>query len=99
MKKNLTWIIPSLLLIFAVSLFAAEKLDDLKASKKKITMEMYKLRMKLIQDDPEIMQIHKKIMTMEKELAAKIESKDEMKELVKKSKAVDAEINKLSSEK
>ena len=99
MKKFLLWIIPSLLLIFTLSLLAADKLEDLKASKKKITMEMYKLRVKLLQDDPEIMQLHKKIMTMQKELAAKIESKEEMKELVKKSKAIDADINKLSSDK
>lgn len=99
MKKSLFWIVPSLLLIFAVSLFAAEKLEDLKASKKKVTMEMYKLRVKLLQDDPDIKQLNTKIINMQKELAAKIESKEEMKELVKKSKSIDAEINKLSSDK
>lgn len=83
----------------AFALTHSEKLEDLRTSRKKVLTDIYKLRVKLIQEDPDIKSLHKKIMALHRELAVKIDNKEEMKELLKQSKTIDTEISKLTEEK
>ena len=101
-KTGIVFLLLCAFLAVAVSAFALanpEKLEDLREGRKKVLTEIYKLRLKLIQEDPDIKALHKKIMALHRELAVKIDNKEEMKELLRKNRMIDAEISKLTEEK
>ncbi|OGV52277.1 MAG: hypothetical protein A2017_00765 [Lentisphaerae bacterium GWF2_44_16] len=98
-KTGIVFLLLCAIFAIAFSTFAlsnSEKLEELRAGRKKLLAEIYKLRVKLIQEDPDIKALHKKIMALHRELAVKIDNKEEMKELLRKNKMIDAEINKLA---
>lgn len=73
------------------------KIKKLEAEKKNLALEMHRLRVSLIKSDPEIRELHKKIMAMHKELAFKIDAKPEMKELLAKARRVENMLLRLRS--
>jgi len=95
--------------LFAASVFffasvslaqeSSDKVAQLKLEKKKNEFEMHKLRVKLIKENPELAQLHKKIMDLQKELSDKIDNTNEMKILLAKAKQLEAEMSRQSLEK
>ena len=70
------------------------EVDKLLEEKKKNELKMYEVRLKLIKEDPELEALHRKIMALHKELALKLDKKDEMKKLLEKQKNINSEIEK-----
>ena len=56
---------------------------------------MLELRVKLIKEDPELEALHRKIMALHKELALKLDKKEEMKKLLEKKKRIESELEKI----
>jgi len=69
--------------------------EKLVEGKKKNESKMYELRLKLIKEDPELEALHRKIMALHKELALRLDKKDEMKKLLEKQKELSSEIEKM----
>ncbi|QSH42041.1 hypothetical protein P0136_04900 [Lentisphaerota bacterium ZTH] len=72
-----------------------ETLNDLKVEQKKVAQEIYKLRLKLIKEDPALAKLHKKIMELHREMALKLESKKSMRIMVDKASQLDQKIKDL----
>jgi hypothetical protein len=70
----------------------AGRLEELQEDRKSIELKMHKLRIKLIKETPDLMELHKKIMALHKELAIRIDKNKEMKELIKTYKKINNEI-------
>jgi len=74
---------------------SSEEYDKLVEEQKANELKMLELRIKLIKEDPELDALHRKIMSLHKELALKLDKKDEMKKLLEKKKNIENEIEKL----
>lgn len=76
----------------------SERLKELEKERGKLSLEMHNRRVELIKEDPELKEIHKKIMALHKELASRLDRHEKMRELVEKTKEIDTEIEKLIKE-
>jgi hypothetical protein len=63
--------------------------------REELQQRMHALRVKLLQEDPELEKLHKRIMELHKELALQLESKKDMRKFCDKLKEIDAELDKL----
>ncbi len=64
----------------------------LKQQQLKVILKMHELRLKLIDDDPELKKLHNKIMDLHKELGIKIDQNKEMRELIIKNISINEKI-------
>lgn len=88
------------LVLFAVMLQADnfDKIEKLKEEKRKIALDMHKKRVELIKKNPSLKELQKKIMSLYKELAIRIDNNSEMRELINKQKKIEMEIKILENE-
>lgn len=77
----------------------SEEYDKLVEEQKANELKMLELRVKLIKEDPELEKLHRQIMSLHKELALKLDKKDEMKKLIEKKKRIDSELERLARKK
>ncbi len=84
--------------LFVFAETAAEKMDGLKKKRAEAGMQLYNRRLKLIEEDPKLKEIHEKIMTLHKELALKLENDREIIELTTQIRDIDADIEKLTEQ-
>ncbi|MCX6983499.1 MAG: hypothetical protein NT118_01945 [Lentisphaerae bacterium] len=80
--------------LFVYAETSSEKLDTLKKKRTEIAMQMYSRRMKMIEEDPKLKEIHEKIMALHKELAIRLDNDRELIELGIQVKDIDADIDK-----
>ena len=80
--------------LFVYAETSSEKLDTLKKKRTEIAMQMYNRRMKMIEEDPKLKEIHEKIMALHKELAIRLDNDRELIELGIQVKDIDADIDK-----
>ena len=80
--------------LFVYAETVTEKLDTLKKKRTELAMQMYNRRMKLIEEDPKLKEIHDKIMALHKELALRLNNDGELIELGIQVKDIDADIDK-----
>ena len=80
--------------LFVYAETATEKLDSLKKKRTELAMQMYNRRMKLIEEDPKLKEIHDKIMALHKELAIRLDNDRELIELGIQVKDIDVDIDK-----
>jgi hypothetical protein len=80
--------------LFAYAETASEKLDLLKKKRTELAMHMYNRRIKLIEEDPKLKEIHEKIMALHKELAIRLDNDRELIELGIQVKDIDGDIDK-----
>jgi len=71
------------------------KFKSIMKDREDLQEKMHSVRVKLINEDPDLQLLHKKIMALHKELALQLESKKEMRKLTDKLKDIDAELDKL----
>jgi len=84
--------------LFVLAESASEKLDTLKKKRSDAAIQLYNRRIKLIEDDPKLKEIHDKILSLHKDLALKLENDREVIELSTQIRDIDAEIEKLSEQ-
>jgi hypothetical protein len=96
MKKYLLLTVAAFVLcgLFVYAETASEKLDALKKKRSELAMQMFNRRVKLIEEDPKLKEIHEKIMALHKELAIRIGNDRELIELGIQLKDIDADIDK-----
>jgi multidrug efflux pump subunit AcrB len=80
--------------LFVYAETASEKLDTLKKKRTELAIQMFNRRMKMIEEDPKLKEIHDKIMALHKELAIRIDNDRELIELGIQLKDIDADIDK-----
>ncbi|MFA6567619.1 MAG: hypothetical protein WCS96_05355 [Victivallales bacterium] len=80
--------------LFVYAETASEKLDMLKKKRTELAMQMYNRRMKMIEEDPKLKEIHDKIMALHKDLAIRLDNDRELIELGIQVKDIDADIDK-----
>lgn len=80
--------------LFAYAETASEKLDALKKKRSELATQMFNRRMKLIEEDPKMKEIHEKIMALHKELAIRLDNDRELVELGIQVKDIDVDIDK-----
>jgi len=74
---------------------ASDEYEKLVEEQKTNEFKMLELRVKLIKEDPELEALHRKIMALHKELALKLDKKEEMKKLLEKKKRIESELEKI----
>lgn len=74
----------------------SEKLRELEKERSKLSVEMHNKRVELIKENPDLKEMHKKIMALHKELTLWLDQHEKMRELVERAKQLDMEIEKLS---
>ena len=96
MKKYLVMTVAIFVLcgLFVYAETTSEKLDTLKKKRTELAMQMFNRRIKLIEEDPKLKEIHDKIMTLHKELAIRLDNDRELVELGIQVKDIDADIDK-----
>jgi Tfp pilus assembly protein PilO len=80
--------------LFVYAETTSEKLDALKKKRTELAMQMYNRRIKMIEEEPKLKEIHAKIMALHKELAIRLDNDRELVELGTKVKDIDADIDK-----
>ncbi len=80
--------------LFVYAETASDKLDALKKKRTELAMQMFNRRIKMIEEDPKLKEIHDKIMALHKELAIRIDNDRELIELTIQLKDIDADIDK-----
>lgn len=97
MKRTLMLIF---LVLFAVMLRADnfDKIEELKAQKRQIALQMHKKRVELIKNTPSLKELERKIIALHKELAIRIDNNSEMRELINKQKKIEMDIKILENE-
>ena len=80
--------------LFVYAETAPDKLDALKKKRTELAMQMFNRRIKMIEEDPKLKEIHDKIMALHKELAIRIDNDRELIELGIQIKDIDADIDK-----
>ncbi|HBC87468.1 MAG TPA: hypothetical protein DCZ94_10980 [Lentisphaeria bacterium] len=100
MKKYLLMTAGAFILfgLFVLAETASEKIDGLKKKRAEAAMQLYNRRIKIIEDDPKLKEIHDKIMSLHKELALRLENDREVIELSTRIRDIDAEVEKLSDQ-
>ena len=96
MKKYMIITVAAFILcgLFVYAETASEKLDVLKKKRTELAMQMYSRRIKLIEEDPKLKEIHDKIMALHKELAIRLDNDRELVELGIQVKDIDVDIDK-----
>jgi hypothetical protein len=96
MKKYLLMTAAAFILcgLFVYAETVSEKLDTLKKKRSELAMQMFNRRVKLIEEDPKLKEIHEKIMALHKELAIRIGNDRELIEMGIQLKDIDADIDK-----
>jgi ACT domain-containing protein len=96
MKKYLLMTVVAFVLcgLFAYADTASEKLDALKKKRSELAMQMFNRRIKLIEEDPKLKEIHEKILALHRELAIRLDNDRELIELGIQVKDIDADIDK-----
>ncbi len=105
MKKYLV----SGLLILAVCVIFAQapevkketpniKLESLKKQAVDLEDEMAKLRVEIIQKDPDLQKLHNQIIALHRELALRVDTKREMRVLILKAEEINREMNELKNQ-
>ncbi|HCE44779.1 MAG TPA: hypothetical protein DET40_14660 [Lentisphaeria bacterium] len=84
--------------LFVLAESVSEKLDTLKKKRADAAVQLYNRRIKLIEDDPKLKEIHDKIMALHKDLALKLENDREVIELSTQIRDIDADIERLSEQ-
>ena len=84
------------LFVFAES--ASEKADGLKKKRTEVALQLYNRRLKLIEEDPKLKEIHEKILTLHKELALKLENDREIIELTTQIRDIDSDLERLADQ-
>ncbi len=69
-----------------------KKLRALEDKRREVSMKMHETRVKLIKESPELAEIHKKIMTLHRNLANKLDKAPEMKKLLEEADKLDSDI-------
>ena len=80
--------------LFVYAETTSEKLDVLKKKRSELALQMFNRRIKLIEEDPKLKEIHEKIMALHKELAIRLDNDRELIELGIQIKDIDADIDK-----
>lgn len=80
--------------LFVYAETSSEKLDALKKKRYELATQMFNRRMKLIEEDPKMKEIHEKIMALHKELAIRLDNDRELVELGIQVKDIDVDIDK-----
>jgi len=80
--------------LFVYAETSSEKLDVLKKKRSELALQMFNRRVKLIEEDPKLKEIHEKIMALHKELAIRLDNDRELIELGIQIKDMDADIDK-----
>ncbi|MFA6714315.1 MAG: hypothetical protein WC082_08355 [Victivallales bacterium] len=75
------------------------KEKNLQKQEKQLLREMLKLRIKLIQKDPNLKKLHAKIMELHRELTLALDSKKEMRDVADKLKKVRVSLAEISQQK
>ena len=73
----------------------AKNMKELQNQRRKISLEMYQLRVKLIKEKPDLLLLHRSIMDMHRRLAVEINSNQEMKEIILDAKKINDQIMEL----
>jgi septal ring factor EnvC (AmiA/AmiB activator) len=76
----------------------SKKEQALLKERKQVAEKMFKLRVKLLENDPELKKLHEKIMELHKELALQLDSKKEMRALTIQIKKIEASIEELKKQ-
>jgi len=97
MKKNLI-IIAVILLASSMQADNFEKIEKLKEEKRKIALQMHKKRVELIKTNPSLTELEKKIISLHKELAIRVDNNGAMRKLINKQKKIETEIKILENE-
>ncbi|GEM_PF-3637584 len=84
--------------LFVLAETASEKFESLKKKRADVAMQLYNRRLKLIEDDPKLKELHEKILSMHKELALRLENDREVIELSTRLRDIDAEIEKVADQ-
>ena len=71
------------------------KFKSLLKEREDIQLKMHNVRVKLINEDPDLAKLHKQIMALHKELAIQLDSKKDMRKLSDKLRELDADFDKL----
>jgi len=69
-----------------------DKLDALKEKRAALALKMHKKRVEMIKSDPSLMELQKKIIALEKELAIRIDNNPEMRKMIDELAELDREI-------
>ena len=75
-----------------------DQLQLLKKQKSEILLKMHKKRVELIKKTPSLMELHKKIEALYKELAIRIDNNEEMRKLIEQLREVESEIKNITGE-
>ena len=97
MKKILILCVLSLAVLLAWAEGRDERTEKLLKEQRELSLKMHELRVRLIKEDPELKELHQRIMALHKELALRLDSRDEMKALLRKSKELDSELRKAAA--
>ena len=84
------------LFVFAES--ASDKADGLKKKRAEVAIQLYNRRLKLIEEDPKLKEIHEKILALHKELALKLENDREIIELTTQIRDIDSDLERLADQ-
>ena len=74
---------------------ASAKIKTLSTEQKKLFMQMHNKRAKLLKNDPELKELHRRIMALHKELALRLDKNKEMQTLKNKAEKVEIQIENL----
>ena len=73
----------------------SDKYKQLVEEQKVNELKMLETRIRLIKKDPELEALHRKIIALHKELALKLDKKEEMKKLLDKKKRIGSELERI----
>lgn len=74
---------------------ASDEYGKLVEEQKANELKMLETRIKLIKEDSELEALHRKIIALHKELALKLDKKEEMKKLLEKKKRIEGELERI----
>ena len=75
-----------------------EKVQELKKQKIDIEVKMHHKRVELIKKEKSLMDLEKKILSLQKELAIRIDNNEEMRELIDKWRSIKTQLKMLGAE-
>ncbi len=69
-----------------------KQIKELENQRRKLSFEIYQLRVKLIKEDPELQSLQRSIMDMHRKMASKLNEKNSIKVLLDKATQIDSQI-------
>ncbi|MDD3118699.1 MAG: hypothetical protein PHQ27_05945 [Victivallales bacterium] len=92
-------LLPLLLSTAVLAESTSDKTARLGKNRKELELQMHRLRVEMINHDPELKQLVKKIMEMHKELQLRIDAAPAMKKLLQQATAIDLELQDMARQK